>query len=244
MKTTLRTRRESPDAAPEEAGFEEARLLLRAAGHDLRGSLNIFDLSLQLLTGSVGMPLTAQRRDRVLGRMQNQVAEMTRLLDRLGDAGLALDGALAGEAQSADLSVVVADLVASAGDAVHFSNEAPGPLVGTWDLARVRRVVGVLLDVAPPVCARLRRVRRTARFEVSSPGPLSAEASAALHTAELTAVLRAGRLGAPLDLWLAREGARALGGCLEVYARGDEVRYVLDLPLDRADGVSTSDASG
>jgi signal transduction histidine kinase len=191
-----------------------------AVGHDLRTPLQAIDLGLALLSDELESP---SQRD-VLKRVSTSVRRMSTMLDELHDlARLRLGGGLELSRQRIDLGTVVREVVSEA----ELKKQAPidveqiGDVAGSWDAARITRIVQNLIanaqhhGVGGRIAVRLDGTDpAVVVLAVSNPGEIPHDVRP--HVFEPFRRGPSSRNGLGLGLYIVRELARAHGGSVDL----------------------------
>jgi signal transduction histidine kinase len=217
---------------------QEARTrMVSLVAHDVRGSLSTAKLAAQLL----GHDTKASPGNRQLAeKIDGNIDRTERLLRDLLDANRVHAGrALFVRRERGDLTAAVAAVAerlrGSLGD--RFVVEAPGAVVGDWDTEQLQRVIWNLASLAAgsDTTSRtsIRVIRDGARVRlVVHPVPFDAAGASALSART------------ELCLALARGGAQAHGGHLELHEGESEAAVTLILPIVADDASDHQGARG
>jgi signal transduction histidine kinase len=218
--------------------------LISIAAHELRGPLCSVRLCLQSLQRS-RVPL-APKATRMLEIMMKEERRVARLIDDLLDLGRIRSGQLELELSSFDLSDLVREVgqqmeVQAARAGSKLTVEAPEPVVGRWDRARLNQVVTNLVGNAVkfgqgrPIVVRVAAdtEHACARLEVADNGRgIAPEMQARIFEPFQRAAATGHSDGLGLGLYIVRSIVQRLGGAVNVNSRlGGGATFVVELPL-------------
>jgi signal transduction histidine kinase len=148
----LQSRALADEAARVQAREETARLkddFFSAAAHDLRTPLTALLSQIQLLRRRAALRPDAPADPRGLERVETETQRLIRLVNELLDVSRADQGRLLGQRQSIDLVTLARDLTARPRSELHLITvRADGPVIGTYDVARIEQVVENLVENA------------------------------------------------------------------------------------------------
>lgn len=215
---------------------------LTIAAHELRNPLTALKLTMDRGRRAAGAAdeLEALRRAVVRGQAHGQRLEV--LVDVLLEVSSARRGGPALAREQVDLAALVARVVE------RFAEQArgpltclrDGPLVGSWDAARLEQIVENLLTNAlkfgerRPVEVSVTRQGAEARLVVHDQGigiPVVEQARIFEKFARGVSVASYGGFG--LGLWIVRQNVEAHGGTVEVESQpGAGARFTVRLPLE------------
>jgi len=221
---------------------EEARVVrenfLTAAAHELRTPLTTLQLRLQRLRGRFG----ASEEEDDLGAALRQILRMDGLIHQFLDAIRLQQARIELDRSAVDLGA----LARQVGDRLSPSAvpplqvEAPAPVVGSWDPARLEHVIGHLLLNAfkfgggKPVHVRVERDGDLALLSVQDEGiGIAREDQERIFRRfeRAVGVRQYGGLG--LGLWIASEFVQAHGGKIRVEsAAGKGSTFTVELPIE------------
>ena len=221
---------------------EEARIVrenfLTVAAHELRTPLTTLRLRLQRLGTRSG-----ESEDDLRAALR-QVLRMDGLIHQFLDAIRLQQARLELDRRAVDLGALaqeVGDRLAPAA-APRLEVEAPAPVVGRWDAARLEHVIGHLLLNAfkfgrgKPVHVRVERNGDRALLSVRDEGigiALEDQERIFRRFERAVGVGQYGGLG--LGLWIASEFVHAHGGTIRVAsAAGKGALFTVDLPIEPA----------
>jgi PAS domain S-box-containing protein len=242
------------------AAIENARLYDRAkravgirdqflsiASHELRTPLTSLTLQLSGISRHVSAgtftSLPAEKIEARVGRMEQQVARLTTLVDELLDVSRISAGRLAVDRQPADLVEIVKEVVERLGDEAQRAGspinlEAPESLPGSWDRNRLDQVVTNLVGNAikyaggKPIDVELKRKGESAYFAVRDRGLGISEGDQKRIFEQFERAAPPGISGFGLGLWIVRRIVEGHGGRIEVESRlGEGASFVMQLPL-------------
>jgi predicted ATPase/signal transduction histidine kinase len=238
--------------AAAEAALQAREEFMALAAHELRTPLTPLKLQLQLLQGLVANERGAVSSvgDRSRGTLvslfqsaDQQIDRLTRLVGDLLELSVVDAGRLSLQVRDVDLTEIARSVVerlqASAKSSLSVELQAPEPVRGLWDPARIEQVLENLLANAVkygegrPVEVGVRAKDGHAFVSVRDRGlGIGEEDQARIFDrfARAVSVTHFGGFG--LGLYIAREIARAHGGTIEVTSRlGDGATFTVDLPL-------------
>ena len=217
--------------------------------HELRNPLNTLYLQSQLRKRQVagGKVFDAAELDQMIGRDEQQIRSMIRLLDDMLDVSRARTGRLAMEHAPMDLADLARRCVEAMQDHARdtgaaLSLDAPAQLPIVGDALRLEQVVLNLLTNAlrygesAPVAVRLAAEGPQAVLSVRDRGPGIAPADQERIFLQFERGSASGaKPGLGLGLFISRQIAQAHAGSLDVRsAPGEGAEFLLRLPLPSA----------
>lgn len=218
---------------------------LSIASHELRSPITSLRATTSLLQLDPNALTDEQRRTVLLSRIQRQIDRLSTLVEKLLDTARLNAGELPLDYAEADLAALCHDAAEHARltDPEHrYVVEAPAPIPGRWDAARIEQVLTNLLNNAcrysPPrseIVVRARRLDDThAAVDVVDQGPgVALDQQSRLFTPfyrGAAAARHKGGLG--LGLYITSEIVRRHGGRVAVRSTpGQGATFTVELPL-------------
>ncbi|HEX6837005.1 MAG TPA: HAMP domain-containing sensor histidine kinase, partial [Polyangia bacterium] len=218
---------------------------LSIASHELRSPITSLRATTSLLQLDPNALTDESRRSVLLSRIQRQVDRLSMLVERLLDTTRLNAGELPLDYADCDLAALCQDAVEHARltDAEHaYVVDAPAPILGRWDAARIEQVLTNLLNNAcrysPPRSQIVVRARivdgERAAVDVVDQGPgVPVDQQSKLFTPfyrGAAASRHKGGLG--LGLYITSEIVRRHGGRIAVRSTpGQGASFTVELPL-------------
>ena len=218
---------------------------LSIASHELRSPITSLRATTSLLQLDPNALTDEQRRNVLLSRIQRQIDRLSTLVEKLLDTTRLNAGELPLDYAEADLAALCHDAAEHArltDPEHHYVVEAPTPIPGRWDAARIEQVLTNLLNNAcrysPPrseIVVRARRLDDThAAVDVVDQGPgVALDQQSRLFTPfyrGAAAARHKGGLG--LGLYITSEIVRRHGGRVAVRSTpGQGATFTVELPL-------------
>jgi signal transduction histidine kinase len=212
---------------------------LAVASHEFRGPLTAIGLAISAYRNNLAPPT------KLVDTIEHEVRAMMQIVHDLLDVSRL-------RTAPPELELSRVDLVAAAKTvAGRFDRElarsrstimidAPGPVIGTWDRARVEQVVAILLSNAikfgagRPIEITVREDGPRALLSVSDQGigiPVGVQQTIFEPFARAAPSRQYGGLG--LGLYIARQIVEALGGSIRVHsAPGQGATFTVELPTE------------
>jgi len=217
---------------------------LSIASHELRSPITSLRATTSLLQLDPNALTDEARRTVLLSRIQRQVDRLSMLVERLLDTTRLNAGELPLDYADGDLAALCQDAVEHARltDAEHrYVVDAPAPIPGRWDPARIEQVLTNLLNNAsrysPPRSEIVVRARLVdgehAAVDVVDQGPgVAVDQQAKLFTPFYRGAAASRKGGLGLGLYITREIVRRHGGSVRVTSTpGHGATFSVELPL-------------
>ncbi|KFE71454.1 ATP-binding protein [Hyalangium minutum] len=221
---------------------------LSLVSHELRTPVSALSLNVQSLLRSVGSQGHAEALLEAVGAKaqttQKHLHRLSRLVERLLDVSELVTGRLKLTRQEADLSAIASAVVDQARDkALHAGSvltlNAPSPVIGSCDPARLHQLLESLLDNAlkfgagKPIEVAVRRDSDQASITVRDHGVgIGPEDQDRIFGRFERAVSEKNYGGFGLGLWIARHLAEAHGGGIRLrHTEGGGATFTAVLPL-------------
>lgn len=229
-----------------QGGIRVREEFLSVAGHELKTPLTALKLNLQSIERAAqrapASPLE-QLGERIT-KMTSQLARLERLMNELLDVSRVTAGRLKLEPEELDLRQLLYEVVGRAEDDLEeagssVSLEAPDPVVGFWDPARLDQVVTNLMSNAikyglgKPIDVTLTSDGKCARLSVRDRGiGISPDERGRIFGRFERAVSDRHYGGFGLGLWIVRQIVEASGGVVRFESEPEDgTTFVVELPL-------------
>jgi signal transduction histidine kinase len=229
-----------------QGGIRVREEFLSVAGHELKTPLTALKLNLQSLERASRRepsPLLSAVGDRIT-KMGWQLSRLERLMNELLDVSRVTAGRLKLEPETIDLRDLVREVLQRSEEDLEeagsqASLEAPDPVVGSWDPARLDQVVTNLISNAikyglgRPIDVTLTSDGSTARLMVRDRGiGIAPEQRGRIFGRFERAVSDRHYGGFGLGLWIVRQIVEASGGAVQFDSQPDHgTTFVVELPL-------------
>jgi signal transduction histidine kinase len=213
---------------------------LAAAAHELRTPLATLKLETQSILS--GTQLSAERLRYQVSKMDRQADRLIQFVDALLDASRLGSGELSLERSRVDLHAIARRAIARIAEdgraGVAITLDAPGPVEGWWDAARLELVLGNLIGNAlkygggVPVQVVVSATPTSARISILDRGIGIADVDQERIFARFVRVApQANYGGLGLGLWIVRQVVEAHGGTVHVDSvPGEGSTFIVDLP--------------
>jgi PAS domain S-box-containing protein len=215
---------------------------IAVAAHELRNPLNVFQLSLHILHSLAYDKSALDRMPRFIEKCQNQLRQLSSLVDRLFDVSRIRSGTFELDRESSDLAVQVGEIVArfrSMNPSTQISLEAPPELKCRYDRVRIDQALTNLLSNAvkfgrkKPIEVVVSTTGQKIEIRVADHGiGIAREDLERIFDRFERASKSASTVGLGLGLWIAKSIAVAHGGDIQVESEPDHgSTFIMSLPL-------------
>ncbi len=215
---------------------------IAVAAHELRNPLNVFQLSLHILHGLANDKSALDRMPRFIEKCQNQLRQLSSLVDRLFDVSRIRSGTFELDRESSDLAGQVREIVArfrSVNSSTQISLEAPPELKYRYDRVRIDQALTNLLSNAvkfgrkKPIEIVVSTIGQKIEIRVKDHGiGIARENLERIFDRFERASKSASTVGLGLGLWISRSIAVAHGGDIQVESEPDHgSTFIMSLPL-------------
>jgi PAS domain S-box-containing protein len=215
---------------------------IAVAAHELRNPLNVFQLSLHILHSIANDKSALDRMPRFIEKCQNQLRQLSSLVDRLFDVSRIRSGTFELDRESSDLAVQVREIVArfrSVNPSTQISLEALPELKYRFDRVRIDQALTNLLSNAvkfgrkKPIEIVVSTIGQKIEIRVKDHGiGIARENLERIFDRFERASKSASTVGLGLGLWIAKSIAVAHGGDIQVESEPDHgSTFIMSLPL-------------
>ena len=232
--------------------MQERDEFLSIASHELGTPLTVLRLLVELLLRARHRKIDEQQTTQMVGRIEDQILRLSRLVDTLLDVSRIAEGRLSLAPEPIDLSALVDRVVARmtqvAADAgCPVTLDAPGPVHGVWDRMRTEQVITNLLSNAfkygagKPVEVYIAADDVAARVRVVDRGiGIPAHKQGVIFERYERAAPRNHYGGFGLGLWITRRTLEEMGGSIRVQSEeGAGALFEVELPRHPTDDPDT-----
>jgi len=215
---------------------------IAVAAHELRNPLNVFQLSLHILHSLASDTSALDRMPRFIERCQNQLRQLSSLVDRLFDVSRIRSGTFELDRETSDLAVQVGEIVArfrSMNPSTQISLEAPPELKCRYDHVRIDQALTNLLSNAvkfgrkKPIEVVVSTVGQKIEIRVKDHGiGIARENLERIFDRFERASKSSSTVGLGLGLWITKSIAVAHGGAIQVESEPDHgSTFIMSFPL-------------